>query len=71
MISSIGDGGARTTQISVARHLTLKNGPNADQCSHASYAKMTPDAVHAKNEPYAKITPDADHAKNDCRRRLV
>ena len=37
--SSIEDEGASTTQISVARHPTLKNGPNADQCSHTSYAE--------------------------------
>ena len=49
-----------------------------NQCSHASYAKMTPDAAHAKNEPKRrfsvamhptlKTSSYAGHAKNDCRR---
>ena len=34
-ISSRGNEGTGATLISVATHPTLKNGRNADQCSHA------------------------------------
>ena len=42
------------TLISVATHPTLKNGPNADQCSHASYTKNGLNAIQCSHASYAK-----------------